>query len=293
MHRQLAAEGLSPSLRKTGALDVYLRAPRRRPGDFLTPDELWAHEPALARVAGGVHNRDEWIVESRSFVTAMLDDAANHGAEILFRTPVRTLIGEGGRVGGVETTAGTLSADDVVLAAGMGSVPLAAQAGVALPLRGGRGYVIDLSQQEHGPTMPVRVADHRVVVTPLADRIRVSGAIEFGYEAKPMDHRRPEALHAVATRAVPVLRRAEVIDRWAGERPCTPDGVPVIGRSGVVDNLSVATGHGMWGLILAPVTAQLIADAITGSAAISGERWLSPDRFGGAFQKALARVTGL
>lgn len=292
MHRDLADKGVNPSLRKTGALDVYLRAPRRGRGGLLTSDELRALEPALAPVAGGMHDGEEWTVESRSFVTAMLEDAADHGAEVHFGTPVHQLLVEGARVVGVRIPGSTLHADHVVLAAGMGSVPIAAQAGVTLPLRGGRGYVVDLSPQEHGPSMPVRIKDHRVVVTPLADRVRVSGVIEFGGEATPIDHRRPDALRAVAAQALPALRTAEVIDRWAGERPCTPDGVPVIGPSGVVDHLSVATGHGMWGLILAPVTARLIAESVIGSPA-PGEEWLSPDRFGGVVRAALARATRL
>lgn len=292
LHRRLAAEGHSPSLRKTGALDVYLRA-GRRDRHPLSAEQLREREPALGpAVVGGSHDSEEWTVESRSFVAAMLDDAREHGARVEFGAVVDQLTVDGGRVTGVQLADGAISAEHVVLAAGMGSVPLAARAGVSIPLRGGRGYVIDLARQEGGPTMPVRVKENRVVVTPLADRTRVSGAIEFGSEGAPLDARRPDGLRGVAAQALPVLREAEVIDRWAGERPCTPDGVPVIGPSGSVANLVVATGHGMWGLILAPVTARLVGQAITDPAA-SVPAWLSPDRFAGALREVLARMTAL
>lgn len=279
LHIELAKAGKNPSLAKTGALDIYLHDPRRTPANFLSPDEVYAIEPTLAPVAGATHESEEWTVESRSFISAMLQDATEHGAEVLFETPVERVLVEDGRAVGVKTPRGNLWANHVVLAAGLGSTGLAAKAGLTLPLRGGRGHVIDLALTADAPSLPVRIKEHRVVVTPLADRTRVSGAIEFGTEPRPGDYRRAEALRHVAARALPALRDAEVIDRWSGERPCAPDGVPVIGTSTQVGNLSVAGGHGMWGLVLAPVTARLITEGITDSPSASVPVWLSPDRF--------------
>lgn len=278
LHRELASSGVSPDLRKTGALDVYLRPPRRPPEGFLTPEEAYRVEPTLAPVAGGTHASEEWTIESRGFVTSMLQSAAEHGAKVMFDTPVEHLLLHQGRAVGVRTPRATLRSDHVVLAAGLGSIRLAAQAGLRLPLQGGRGHGVDLNADQGGPSLPIRIKEHRVVVTPLADRVRVSGALEFGTTPAPGDHRRSEALRQVAAAALPELDRAEVIERWSGERPCTSDGLPAIGRSGRVAGLSVATGHGMWGLVLAPVTARLVAGGLEGDQppAASG---LSPDRF--------------
>lgn len=280
LHRDLAARGLSPTLRKTGALDVYLRLPRRAPGGLLDAEQLRLLEPGLAGVAGGTHHREEWTLESRSYVSATLDDATSHGADLRFSTGVRGLTVQRQ---GVElvTPAGTITADHVVLAAGIGSATLAAQVGLDLPLRGGRGYVIDVGVVDGAtvPRHPVRIKEHRVVVTPLADRIRVCGSIEFGDEARPADPARADALLQVATKVLPGLAGLPVIDRWAGERPCTSDGVPIIGTSRLVPRVSVATGHGMWGLILAPVTARLLAQSLVDGVDIQSQAWLSPDRF--------------
>ncbi|MFD2025075.1 NAD(P)/FAD-dependent oxidoreductase [Promicromonospora aerolata] len=281
LHCGLADEGLSPTLRKTGAIDVYLRPPRRRHAELLSFERLQAIEPSLAPVAAGAHDTEEWTLESRSFVKAMLDDASSRGADVFFGTSAQRLLTEHGRVVGVAAEGMTLLADHVVLAAGLGSATLAAQVGVNLPLRGGRGYVIDVAAGDHAPTLPVRIKEHRVVVTPLADRVRVCGAIEFGDERRPMDPGRAEALKTVAARVLPGLEGAAVIDRWAGERPCTPDGVPVIGRSTKVGNLSVATGHGMWGMVLAPVTARMITEAVVDGAEPADDAWLGPDRYDG------------
>lgn len=281
LHCRLADERLSPTLRKTGAIDVYLRPPRRHGADLLSFERLRAIEPSLAPVAAGAHDAEEWTLESRSYVKAMLDDASRHGADVFFGTSAERLLTEHGRVVGVVAEGLTLLADHVILAAGIGSARLAAQVGLNLPLRGGRGYVIDVAAGDQAPVMPVRIKEHRVVVTPLADRVRVCGSIEFGDERRPMDPGRAEALRTVAARVLPGLERGAVIDRWAGERPCTPDGVPVIGRSRRVENLLVATGHGMWGMVLAPVTARMITEAIVDDIERPEDAWLNPDRYDG------------
>lgn len=267
LHLALAEAGLSPTLRQTGAVDVYLRRPRRPPAQALTPQQLRQFEPSLTAVVTGSHDEREWTLESRSFVTSMLQDAREHGAEVRFASSVHQLAMEQGRVVGAQTTGGRLRAGSVVLAAGLGTVQLAAQAGLRVPLRGGRGHVVDVAvPQSEAPRIPVRIKEHRVVVTPLADRVRVCGSIEFGPEDRPVDPRRGQQLLDVAATVLPGLRDRPVLDRWSGERPCTPDGMPVIGASRRVPNLVVAAGHGMWGMILAPVTARMVQDAVTGSA---------------------------
>ncbi len=276
LHRELADRGLSPTLRRTGAVDVYLREAR---GAALSPEQLRALEPMLGEVAGGSHDEDEWTVESRSYVSATLEDAVAHGAELHFGTDVRALVPHADGGHHVVTDRTTVHAEHVVLAAGVQSSVLAAQVGVELPLRGGRGYVVDVAATESDLRMPVRIKEHRVVVTPLEDRVRVCGSIEFGDESRPADLRRADALLEVATRVLPDLAGREVLDRWAGERPCTPDGMPLVGTSRVAPGLAVATGHGMWGMILAPVTARLITEALLDGTALPTEEWLHPDRF--------------
>ena len=139
-----------------------------------------------------------------------------------------------------------------------------------------------------GPSRPVRIKEHRIVVTPLSDRVRICGSIEFGKESRLAKDSRGELLRQVALTVLPALRDQPFIDRWAGERPCTSDGVPIVGTSGLVGNLSVAAGHGMWGMILAPVTARLVALAAVEGKPKPHMEWLGPDRFSSR-QRMLAR----
>jgi D-amino-acid dehydrogenase len=280
LHRDLADQGISTTLRHTGAVDVHLGAVPRGSDGLLDAAALRAREPALGpAVAAGCHHDDEWTLETRDYTAALLDDARVRGADVRYGVEVRRLVCEDGRVTGVRTDRGAVAADHVVLASGIDARDLAAQAGLRLPLRGGRGYVVDVATWAGAPAMPVRLKDRRIVVTPFRDRVRVCGSIEFGPESRRVDLRRADALLAAALPAVPGLGGRPVVDRWAGERPCLPDGVPAIGASGRCRGLTLAVGHGMWGLILAPVTARLVSDEITEVADGRLPFELRPDRF--------------
>lgn len=279
-HVELAAQGLNPTLKKTGSLDVYLRKPRSRFTGLLEPDALDALEPSLSGVMAGSHDPEEWTVESRSFVQAMLDDAAAHGADVRLGTAAGRILTRGPRIEAVEIARGRIPTAHVIVAAGLRSAQLVAPLGLNLPMRGGRGYVVDLAPpQVNAPRMPIRIKEHRVVVTPLDDRVRVCGTIEFGGSRRPVDLHRSDPLLGLATRVLPSLEGQPVIERWSGERPCTADGIPIVGTSSLVPNLSLATGHGMWGMILAPATASSLATLIVDGVVDPCIRWMSPDRF--------------
>ncbi|HOA04107.1 MAG TPA: FAD-dependent oxidoreductase [Dermatophilaceae bacterium] len=309
LHEGLYAAGLSPTFARIGSVDVYLQRARHTPavgdsaagsragagsasasdgpgaetGGLLNATAMRRLEPALGAVAAGSYHPDEAVTESRSFVGSMLESARQHGAEVIFECSVVGVVVEGSRVVGVRTTEGLIEADHVVIASGLGAPRLAGDMGVRLPMRGGRGYVVDLERSAGAPTHAVRLKEHRVVVTPLADRVRVAGYMEFGSEGAPVDPRRSRQLVAVASRALPGLAGLPWLDSWVGERPCLPDGVPALGESGVVAGLHLAVGHGMWGLILAPATGVMIADSVLGGDGTHPiPAAFDPDRFSGA-----------
>ncbi|MEU5942875.1 FAD-dependent oxidoreductase [Micromonospora sp. NPDC047548] len=282
LHEDYAKRGINPSYRRTGAIDVWMRTPA--PDGAMSPQQARQAVPALGALTGALLDPDESVIDSRAYLRGLLDAARCHNIEVRFGQRVRTLLTQRRNIVGIRCEAGDFAAGVVVLAAGLGIAPLAAQAGVRVPLRGGRGYVIDLAVSGHVPTMPVRLKERRIVITPFGDRLRVCGLMEFGAERRPLDPRTADAMVAVAAEALPGVHIDDRIDTWCGERPCTPDGLPVIGASTRAPGLVVAGGHGMWGLILAPVTAQLLTQGLQGYLpATSGplaDPLLSPDRFG-------------
>lgn len=277
-HARMHAEGLSSTYRVIGAVDVWLRQDHV-PEGALTPEQVREVEPTVSGIAGGVHHPDEAITESRAYVREMLDAARAAGAQVRFDAPVLGLERSPDRVRGVRLADGVLRGGHVIVCTGLDAGPLAHEVGVRMTLRGGRGYVIDLEPSADTPSSAVRFADHRVVVTPLADRVRVAGYMEFGAEGRPVDLARARRLVEVTARGIPAMADRPVLDVWSGERPCTSDGMPIIGATRAIDGLSFAVGHGMWGMILAPASARVVLDGV-----VSGDRsvsspLLSPDRF--------------
>jgi D-amino-acid dehydrogenase len=179
------------------------------------------------------------------------------------------------RDGVVETSEGDFRAGLVVVAAGAWSGRLARSVGVNLPLAAGKGYAVDYASSASPARIPLYLHDERCVANPMGSRLRVTGGLVLGALEQRSDPRRILAIRRAAT----VLgARAEPELTWSGLRPCTPDGLPVIGAHARAEKVLFATGHGMLGVTLGPLTGRLIADLAAGRehAALAS---LSPERF--------------
>ncbi|WP_219413379.1 NAD(P)/FAD-dependent oxidoreductase [Pseudonocardia nigra] len=289
LHAGYAAAGLETGYQQLGSLDVYSsperweRAATHVPAgaQLLDAAEARRLEPAVGEVAGAVHHPEDAQVDSRRFVRALLEAAQRDGARVRWGVAVTRLLRHGDRVTGVETPDGTFTAGHVVLAAGLGSAGLARGAGLRLPLRGAKGYVLDLDVAEGAPRIPVTFKERRVVATPYPDRLRLCGTLELGSDSAPMHAGRVQAIRDAGLHGLPGLRPRRTVETWAGLRPSTPDGVPALGRSARRPGLVVATGHGMWGIVLAPITAEMVARDILEGAPVLDEPAFTPDRFSG------------
>jgi D-amino-acid dehydrogenase len=119
----------------------------------------------------------------------------------------------------------------------------------------------------------------RVSCTPLQDVLRFSGTLELSGLDTTLNEVRVGAIKAAARKNLGDFPESQITDIWAGLRPCSSDGLPIIGRSEGLANLVFATGHGMSGLHLGPVTGRLVAELITGQPLSHDLTPLSPDRF--------------
>lgn len=168
-----------------------------------------------------------------------------------------------GRVTRVQTAAGPIDADAVVIAAGAHSKPLAAQLGSDVPLETERGYHAMLASPGIVPRIPVASGEGKYFVTPMEEGLRIAGTVELaGLDASP-DYRRADALVDKAKRLLPALSTSS-IERWMGHRPSLPDSLPVIGRSQRAGNAFLAFGHGHVGLTAAAPTGEIVADLVAG-----------------------------
>ena len=169
-----------------------------------------------------------------------------------------------------------LSAGLVVVAAGAWSGRLAHTLGIRLPLLAGKGYAVDYEPSASPLRIPLYLHDERCVANPMGSRLRVTGGVILGTAEQGGDPRRVRAIRRAATVfGVGAEPRLE----WSGLRPCTPDGLPAVGRHPRAERVLFATGHGMLGVTLGPLTGRLVADLAAGRPEPPALTSLSPGRF--------------
>jgi len=290
LHAGLAREGLATGFERRGILNVYETEPAFAharehaaaagvPSQVLDGDETRRLEPAVGdRIAGGVYFPDEAHCDPLGFVYATGRAAKEAGATIETGVDVRALRRSNGGIA-LDTGDGTLQAGTVVLAAGAWASRLASQLGVLLPQEGGKGYHLDLEPAAGDPKIPISMDEALVIATPLPARLRLSGTLELSGLDTSISRRRVEAIRRAGERVLAIDEEREELEVWAGLRPCTPDGLPVIGRPAGVEPLLLATGHARKGLSLAPITGRLVAELYTGERPSIDLAPLSPDRF--------------
>jgi len=187
----------------------------------------------------------------------------------------------------VQTPVGDISADHFVLAAGSWTTPLLRKLGVRIPMEPGKGYTFLLTPKVM-PRHGILFADIHAGVTPLGDRIRIGGTMEFsGYDLS-VDAKRISNLFRLA-RGYIELETPEYEEPWAGLRPMTVDGLPILDWAQPFTNATVATGYSMLGMTVAPPPAgEAMAEMI-----VTGTR---PDVFEpfriDRFAKAIVRRAG-
>ena len=240
----------------------------------LTPDAVVQVEPALTpvreRLVGGIHCPADESGDARAFTEALAARAQQAGAQFRFGEPVRAFEAAGGRIGAAVTASGRHAADAFVLAAGCWSPQLLAPLGIALRVRPVKGYSITVPTAgwAGAPAMPVIDDALHAAATPLGDRLRVAGTAEIAGDDRALTPARIENLFGLLLGLFPDY--APRLDRgnaqpWAGLRPVSADGVPLIGRTRC-DNLFLNAGHGHLGWTLAAGSARLLADLVLGRA---------------------------
>ncbi|QOC22482.1 FAD-dependent oxidoreductase [Wenzhouxiangella sp. AB-CW3] len=243
------------------------------PVEAVGVDEAIAREPALApirdRLAGAIVFPDHESGDARLFSQLAAETAGARGARLQFGQTIESIETEDGAFRAVVTDQGRIAADACVLAAGPDSAALARPLGLRLPIYPVRGYsaTFEVEHSEHLPTLPMLDTASRFVTVRLGERkFRIAGLADFAGGKRTIESRRIDSLLAGARRLLPelseVLRR-ERAELWAGLRPVTPDGVPLI-DSTPVRGLYLNTGHGPMGWTMACGSAQLLAARLTG-----------------------------
>ncbi len=198
------------------------------------------------------------------------------------KTMVKNFRTENNQVTAIQTLSGeTIPVDNLLIAGGSWTPKILQTLGIKILLQDGKGYSVTLKNPVNRPSIPSILAEAKVAMTPMGDDLRVGGTLEISNLSPKINPKRVEGILESVPHYYPELKigPASTQDVWYGFRPCTPDGLPYIGKIKPYKNLSIATGHAMLGLSLGPVTGKLVSEIYQGKKLSIDSPLLDPHRF--------------
>ncbi|MEH2282536.1 MAG: glycine oxidase ThiO [Nostoc sp.] len=242
-----------------GAGEVNSSSSPSSPAYWLNKEAIHQYQPGLgAEVVGGWWYPEDAQVDNKALAQVLWTAAESVGVELKDGITVEGFLQQQGQVVGVQTNAGIICAAHYVLASGAWSNEL-----LPLPVRPRKGQMLSVLIPEFAPELPLKrvLFGQDIYIVPRRDRLVIGATSEdVGF----IPNNTPEGIQTLlqaAIRLYPQLKHYPIQEFWWGFRPATPDELPILGTSHC-QNLTLATGHYRNGILLAPVTAALIADLI-------------------------------
>jgi len=253
---------------KTGEEELHMAEKARSLGlDVvdLTSVEAQALQPDVKLdVAGAVHYRCDAHLTPNSLMVQLTKYLESAGVKIQRDNEVVKFETNGSKITKVYTQNNEWDADQLIIAGGAWSPEIVKLLGLNLPLMPGKGYSFMFNAPQKRMNISALLMEAKVSVTPMGDQIRFGGTMEIGPINHKINKKRVQGIVESIPRYFPDLKPPlpEESATWHGFRPCSPDGVPYIGRANKFSNVAIATGHGMMGLSLGPATGKLISEII-------------------------------
>lgn len=250
------------------------------PGKSLTGDDIAFMEPALkGPMLGGVYFSKEAMAEPYQVVQALANEIRTSGGEIIENCELKDIVIQGTKVEKVVTSQGEIHPQQLVMATGSWSKDLARLMRLRVPILGGKGYAMIVPTLEKQPQYPIMIVEKKIAVTPRHGSLRIAGTLELVDQDFSITQRRVESIKKGARDFLYLPEQLHVQELWAGLRPCTPDGVPLVGYHKNISNLMLAVGHQMLGLQSGAGTGLLVADLMEGKAPFVDLKVLDANRF--------------
>ena len=255
------------------------------PWRMLGAGDIDTFEPALrqrsAKVAGALHLPADASGDSHKFSLALARYLQARDVRFLFNTPIQAITHEAGAISGVQTPLQRLTADAYVVALGSEAPLLLRPLGIALPVYPVKGYSITVPMQAGGPSIGTALMDehNKIMMSRLGERLRVAGMAELtGYDLT-LDSAQRERLIRVVREFFPSGLAFDQVEFWAGLRPMTPDGPPILGKTRW-PKLYLNSGHGSNGWTQSCGTSRIVADLVNGKLPAIDLTGLTGQRFG-------------
>lgn len=252
--------------------------------DILSPAQLKALEPEMdLDVLGGLYFPGDAHLHPNQLMVALRERLEHMGVMFMRDIAISDMVVKNGNVTAlVGDNQQHIEVESVILALGSWTAHLLRKVGIKMLLQDGKGYSVTFSKPSVRPRIPTILTEARVAITPMGEDLRIGGTLELsGLDSGVNVNRLRGILESVGS----YYRNMEVayspdLPVWKGYRPCTPDGMPYIGRCRNIDNLVVGTGHGMMGLSLGAATGKLLCQIQTQQEPGLDLSLFAPHRFG-------------
>lgn len=231
---------------------------------ILSPTAIKELEPHIdINARGAVYFPGDAHITPNVFIQNLTAYLQQNGVQIQFNTSVKDIIVAQGRVNSLLTNQGKQPIDELVICAGAWSSTLAKKIKLNLPLQGGKGYSFDLNNVDN-IAIPSILCEAKVAVTPMSGFTRFAGTMEINGTDLSVSPNRVKGIEASIPQFYPSLARPQndYANVWRGLRPCSPDGLPYLGKSPYFNNCTIATGHAMMGLSMGPATGKLVSQIV-------------------------------
>ena len=248
--------------------------------NHITAEEVKKMEPnAAIDCKGAVYFDSDAHMTPKEFMTEMVSYLKEKGVTFYTHEKVQDLTISKDAIKEVMTTKRKLKADEVLIAAGSWSPLLTRKLGVKIPIQAGKGYRIN-TIRETGITIPALLVEAKVAVTPMNGFTRFAGTMELAGINDTINPKRVKAISKAVSNYYQGLSLTKEEEATAdfGLRPCSPDGLPYIGRTHKYKNLIIASGHAMMGWSLGPPTGKLVSEIISDKKLSLDIKPFHPDR---------------
>ena len=212
-------------------------------------------------VKGGVYFPEDAFFSPKLFLEKLKSDLKAAGVKMVSHVDdLKFVVHED--LKSIDTNQGLFSADQFVISAGVWTGKLVQFLGLNIPMQPGKGYSFTLEHPVETPSICSILTEAKVAVTPMSEGLRFAGTMEIGALNFDVDQRRVHGIKKSIGKYFPSFKMTDFNKAkiWTGLRPCSPDGLPYIGRTKKLPNVLLATGHGMMGMSLGPITGKLIAE---------------------------------
>jgi D-amino-acid dehydrogenase len=234
---------------------------------ILSVDEVQKLEPDVrVHCRGAVYFPGDAHLSPQTLMSGLIQFLKDQDVQFHSHTLLTDFVTREEAVQAVITNQGRFEFDEVVIATGSWSGRVASKLELSLPMQAGKGYSFTLHSQQKNVCIPSILLEARVAVTPMGTQLRFGGTMEISGNDTSIQMNRVKGIVNAIPKYYPEFQLTMPSPQqvWHGLRPCSPDGLPYIGRSSHWRNVVFATGHAMMGLSLAPATGSLVNEIIAG-----------------------------